>query len=262
MIVFELYCLMDICKVYKSAWEKGISQDEELYFSNFLNIYLSNLLNIKDELLLNIDKNLFLIPLKYYTKFFAFENNPLFDSVFLKYKSLCTKNQDLLTHKILILEEKLKLKAYIVGLNDILLTKIRKFGENLSENNKEGIVLYTDFYLDQLQSDETIFNNFKPDKNINKINIDDVNQEIYEYLEGAINICIITDKEKYVRKYMPEIINLFFKLNIAVANYNHDYNVNNNIYQKQAQSLTDKKIKKLIFLLNQFKKGINIIKTK
>ena len=46
--------------------------------------------------------------------------------------------------------------VYIVGLNDILLTKIRKFGENLSENNKEGIVLYTDFYLDQLRSDETI----------------------------------------------------------------------------------------------------------
>ena len=84
--IFELYCLMDIWKVYKSAWEKDISQDEELCFSHFLNIYLSNLLNIKDELLLNIDKNLFLIPLKYYTKFFALQNNPLFDSVFLNIK--------------------------------------------------------------------------------------------------------------------------------------------------------------------------------
>jgi len=260
--ISELYCLMDICKVYKSIWETGISTDEICSFRNFVHIYLNNLLSIDDNLLINIDKRLFLVPLKYYVKYFALENFPPFDSVFVKYKRLCLKNQDLLTNKILILQEKLKLKTGVVGMNEILLTKIKKLGKKSSANNKEGFLLYTDFYLEQLLSDESIFNNLKPDKYINNIKIYDVNPKVYDYLEGAINICIITDKEKYLRKYMPEIINLFFKLNFAVANYNQDNNINNNISQTQTQSLIDENINKFIFLLNKFKNDLSINKVK
>lgn len=260
--ISELYCLMDICKVYKSIWEMGISDDEVISFRKIIYIYLNKLLSIDDDLLLNIDKRLFLVPLKYYVKFFALEKFPPLDSVFLKYKSLCIKNQELLTNKILILQEKLKLKTGVVGLNNILLTKIKKLGKKSSANNKEGFLLYTDFYLDRLLSDESVFNNLKPDKYISNIKIYDVNPEIYDYLEGAINICIITDKEKYLRKYMPEIINLFFKLNFAVANYNQDNNLINNISQTQTQSLTDEKINKFIFLLNKFKNDLSINKVK
>ena len=139
---------MDICKVYKSIWETGISADEVCSFRNFIYIYLNNLLSINDNLLINIDKRLFLVPLKYYVKYFAFEKFPLFDKVFLKYKSLCIKNQDLLTNKIIILQEKLKLKTGVAGLNIILLTKIKELEKKSSANNKEGFLLYTDFYLD------------------------------------------------------------------------------------------------------------------
>ena len=102
----------------------------------------------------------------------------------------------------------------------------------------------------------------KPDKYINNIKIYDINPKIYDFLEGAIDICIITDKEKYLRKYMPEIINLFFKLNFAVANYNQDINENHNISQTQAQSLIVEKINKFILLLNKFKKDLSINKVK
>jgi len=160
------------------------------------------------------------------------------------------------------LQEKLKLKSGVVGLNNILLTKIKKLGKKSSANNKEGFLLYTDFYLDQLLSDKNIFDKLKPDKYINNIKTYDINPEIYDYLEGAINICIITDKENYLRKYMPEIINLFLKLNFAVANYNQDNNANDNISQTQIQSSIDEKINKFIFLLNKFKNDLSINKVK
>jgi hypothetical protein len=63
-----------------------------------------------------------------------------------------------MTNKILILEDKLKLEKGLLGTNDLLLTKIKNFGEKSCENNKEGFLLYTDFYLDRLLSDEIIFN--------------------------------------------------------------------------------------------------------
>ena len=260
--ISELYCLMDICKIYKSIWETGISPEEVCSFRIFICIYINNLLSIDENLLLNSDKRLFLVPLKYYIKYFALEKFPPLESVFLRYKKLCVKNQDLLTNKILILQEKLKSKTGVVGLNNILLTKIKKLGKKSSANNKEGFVLYTDFYLDQLLNDESIFNSLKPDKNINNIKINNVSPEIYDYLESAINICIITDKEKYLRKYMPEIINLFFKLNFAVVNYNQDNNFNNNISQTQTQLSIDEKINKFIFLLNKFKNDLCINKVK
>jgi hypothetical protein len=63
-----------------------------------------------------------------------------------------------MTNKILILEDKLKLEKGLLGTNDLLLTKIKNFEEKSCENNKEGFLLYTDFYLDRLLSDEIIFN--------------------------------------------------------------------------------------------------------
>ena len=260
--ISELYCLMDICKVFKSIWETGIFPEEVSSFKQFINIYLSNLYDIKDNLLLNIDKKLFLVPLKYYVKYFAIEQNPYFYLVIQKYKRLFIANNDLMTNKVLILLEKLKSKTDEAGLNDILLAKINNFLKDRSAYNNEGYLLYTDFYLDRLVSDGKIFNKFKPNKNINYIKIYDVNQEIYNYLEGAINICIISNKEKYLRKYLPEIINLFFKINFAVANYIQDKNSNNNISKTQADSSANDKINIFFFLLNKFKNEISINKLK
>ena len=259
--ISELYCLMDICKIYKSIYETDISINNYNSFLKYIKIYLDKLLILDDNLLLNSDKKLFLVPLKYFTKFFVLDNFEQYDSVFSKYKNLCLKNQDLFSYKILILLEKMKYKRGVVGLNNALLNKIKKLGKKSSPNNKEGYLLYEDFYLDILLKKENVFNKLKPNKDINNIRIYDINQEIFEYLEGAINICIITDKEKYLRKYMPEIINLFFKLNFAVSNYNQDNNLYNNS-QSQTQSLIDEKINKFIYLLNKFKNDENINKVK
>jgi hypothetical protein len=115
-------------------------------------------LRIDNNLLINSDKRLFLVPLKYYVKYFSLKKCPSFDSVILKYKSLCKISPNLMNNKILILEDKLKLEKGLLGTNDLLLTKIKNFGEKSCENNKEGFLLYTDFYLDRLLSDEIIFN--------------------------------------------------------------------------------------------------------
>ena len=262
--ISELYCLMDIIKVYKTIWETGISNEEICSFRKYIHIYLNMLDNIDFNLLLNVDKKLFLVPLKYYVKFFAEEMLAQFDSVFEKYKTLCIKNKniDFLSYKILILPDKKKGKTGVYGLNKNLLEKIKKLGTKSSRNNQEGYLLYTDFYLDRLIADENIFNNIKSNQYINKLQIYNINPEIFEYLEGAINICNITEKEKYLRKYMPEIINLFFKLNFAHANYIRENNGDMNISQTQTQSISEENVNKFIYLLNKFKKDVSINKVK
>ena len=88
----------------------------------------------------------------------------------------------------------------VVGLNEQLLIKIKELGANKKKTDKEGFVLYTDFYLDRLINNENIFKEIRSNENINNIQIFNINPEIFDYLEGAINICIITEKEKYLRK--------------------------------------------------------------
>ena len=260
-LISELHCLMDICKVYKTIWETGISKEEINDFRRYLFIYLNNLLNIDINILVKVEYKSFLIPLKYYVTFFPSEKSFQFDLVFQKYKALCShkKSDDFLSNKILILPEKKKSKMGVVGLNDQLLAKIKELGANKKKSDKEGFLLYTDFYLDRLINNENIFKSIASYENINNIQLYNINPEIFDYLEGAINICIITEKEKYLRKYMPEIINLFLKINLAHINYIND---NNNISQTQSQSLSDEKINKFRYLLNKFKKDIEINKIK
>ena len=57
---------------------------------------------------------------------------------------------------------------------------------------------------------------------------------------------------------MPEIINIFFKINLAYINYIEDNNGNSNI----AQSSLNEIFKKYIYLLNKFKKDVEINKIK
>ena len=144
--------------------------------------------------------------------------------------------------------DKKKGKTGVYGLNKNLLEKIKKLGTKSSRNNQEGFLLYTDFYLDRLIADGNIFNNIKSNQYINKLQIYNINPEIFEYLEGAINICNITEKEKYLRKYMPEIINLFFKLNFAHTNYIRENNGDMNISQSQTQSISEENVNKFIYL--------------
>ena len=262
--ISELYCLMDICKVYKSIYQTGISKEEFNDFRDFLKIFIDNLIQIDSDTLINIDKKLFLVPLKYYVKFFSDDNSIKFEEAYTKYQNLYIKNKnsDFLSYKIIILREKLKAKTGVVGINDVLLNKIKKLGNKNSHNNQEGLVLYTDFYLDQLLTNESDFNCIKPREQIKSIQIYDINDSIFNYLEGAINICIITEKEKYLRKYMPEIINLFFKVNLAIENYSSGNNINRNISQIESQTIMDENINKYKYLLNKFKKEVNINKLK
>ena len=262
--ISEFYCLMDICKVYKSICETGISPEEKNNFRDILQIYCNNLIQADNTLLINMDKKLFLVPLKYYVKFFAGQQNIPFDNTYKKYLGLCSqiKRGQSLSNKILILKDKLKAKLDIVGINELLYDKIKKLGNKTSANNLEGLLLYTDFYLDQLLNKETDFNCIKPCESIKRIQIYAINDTIFNYLEGAINICIISEKDKYLRKYMPEIINLFFKINLAHINYLRENNMDNNNSQTQSQTLIDENINKYIYLLNKFRNEVSINKVK
>ena len=270
--ISELYCLMDICKVYKSIYETGISIEEESNFQEYLKIYSNILIKLDNSILINIDKKLFFVPLKYYVKFFAGVNGIHFDELYNKYESLfqhnknnSSINRDLLSFKIMILKEKFKVKNGVVGVNEILLKKIKQFGSLRNKNaynNQEGLLYYTDFYLDLLLTNESEFKSIQPREKIYKIQIFEINDTILNYLEGAINICIITDKEKYLRKYMPEIINLFFKINLAHINYIKENNLDVNNSFSQTQSLIDENINRYVRLLDKFKKEVSINKVK
>ena len=270
--ISELYCLMDICKVYKSIYETGISIEEESCFKEFLKIYSNILIELDNKILINIDKKLFFIPLKYYVKFFDETNVKIFDELYNKYESLyqnSTKNstnREMKSYKITILKEKFKAKNGVVGVIENLLKKIKEFGgvrkKNNSINNLEGLLYYTDFYLDLLLTNEVEFQSIKPREKIYKIQIYEINDTILNYLENAINICIITDKEKYLRKYMPEIINLFFKINLAHINYIKENNLGLNNSFSQTQSLIEENIHKFAHLLDKFKKEVSINKVK
>ena len=259
----ELYCLFDICKVYKSIYETGISEEENKNFRRLLKIYMNKLLNVEEESFIKIDKKLILIPLKYFVKFFSNENSFPFGDLYEKYQKLYFKYKDenFFTYKIIILKQKLKAETGVVGINQSLKQKIEKLEKTNGNINKEGFLLYTDFMLDMLlTNNEKDFACIKPQKQINDIRITDFKDNIFKYLKGAIEICIITDKEKYLRKYMPEIINLFFKLNLAHINYVKD---KNNIHDMsiESENLYDKEMEKYKSLFKEFKKiDINKIK--
>ena len=61
---------------------------------------------------------------------------------------------------------------------------------------------------------------------------------------------------------MPEIINLFFKINLAHINYLRENNMDNNNSQTQSQTLIDDNINKYITLLNKFRNQVSINKVK
>ena len=111
------------------------------------------------------------------------------------------------------------MKNEVVNINDEFFKKIEELRKNNNQNNVEGFILYTDFYLDQLLNNDKSFELIRPREDIKKIQLSDINENIFNYLKDAINICILTNKEKYLRKYMPEIINLFFKINFAIINF-------------------------------------------
>ena len=257
--ISELYCLMDMCKVYKTIYETGISIQEINNFREILFIFMENLVKIDDNILINIDKKLIFIALKYYVKYFPTDKIILFNQVYNKYVGLYSgknKKNGVLSHKITILQEKLKVKNGFVGINEILLKKINELKNNVSQNNEEGLILYTDFYLDQLLNNKSDFDEIKPREDIKKIQFYAINENILNYLENAIIICIKTEQEKYLRKYMPEIINLFFKLNLATINFIQI------ISQTQSQSLNQENLSKFLNLLNKFKNDVSINKIK
>ena len=262
--ISEFYCLMDICKVYKSIYEIGISPEERNNFRDILTIYYNNLIQADDTFLMSMDYKLILVPLKYYVKFFAGEQIIPFDNTYKKYLGLCSqiKRGQSLSNKILILNDKLKAKLDMVGINELLYDKIKKLGNKTSADDLEGLLLYTDIYLDRLLNNTTDFNIIKPCE-LKNIKIYDINDTIFNYLEGAINICIISEKDKYLRKYMPEIINLFFKINLAHINYLRENIMDNNNSQTQSQtSLIDENINKYIYLLKKFGNEVSINKIK
>ena len=162
-----------------------------------------------------------------------------------------------LSYKITILPEKLKVKNEVANINDEFFKKIEELRKNNNQNNVEGFILYTDFYLDQLLNNDKSFELIRPREDIKKIQLSDINENIFNYLKDAINICILTNKEKYLRKYMPEIINLFFKINFAIINFKQNNILNSNISQTQSLLIT-----KFENLLKKFVNDVSINKIK
>ena len=76
-----------------------------------------------------------------------------------------------MSFKILILQEKLKAKNGVVGIIELISNKIKKIRNKGGQNTLEGILLYTDFYLDLLLANESEFSCIKPREQINKIQI-------------------------------------------------------------------------------------------
>ena len=259
--IAELHCLTDILKVYKTLWETGISNEELSDFRKYIDISINILNGFDENLLLNLDQKIVLVPLKYHVKYFPLEFLDQFDSVMSKYQNLHQKKK-FFSYKILILSDKKKEKTGVCGLNDILMETIKQISTKKQNNYREGFVLYTDYYLDRLISNEIKFNNIKSSPNITKLPIIQIYPEVFEYLDAAINICSLTEKEKFLRKYMPEIINLFFKLNFAHVNYLKENNENMTNSQFQTQSIAEENINRFKYLLNKFKNEINISKVK
>ena len=252
---------MDMCKVYKSIYETGISEIKKNNFREILRIFLTNLIKLDDNILINIDEKLVLVPLKYYARFFSNDKFIPFEEFYNKYLQLYDKNKMKrnagLSAKIAILQEKLKVKNEVVNINDEFFKKIEKLRKNNNQNNVEWFILYTDFYLDQSLNNDKSLELIRPKEDIKKIQLSDINENIFNYLKDAINICILTNKEKYLRKYMPEIINLFFKINFAIINFKQNNILNSNISQTQSLLIT-----KFENLLKKFVNDVSINKIK
>ena len=253
----ELKCLLDICEIFNEKFEiqnKTKDANEYKLFEDYLGIY-SSLLIINAEKV--TEKKYFSKPLKYYMKFFNDET--AFNNIYNKYINLTeTTNKNLKNYKIIILKEKFQLKnGYCMDTNDI----IKKIN-NLSEKDKEKYVVYADLYCDLLIQNNDVLNITRDRNKFYNISFDDFDYNFLYLILISINICKFCNNEKYLRKYMPELINIFFKFNIASMNSNNNKNNNKKPNYDNKHDSDKEKIdnNKMDYCLRKFIESIEIQK--
>ena len=236
--LLEIKNIQKICKCLK----KNINEKNKYllieYLEEYKNLFLI-LLNTNNKELIKIPFNLIYTLFKY-TYLFS-KNN---------YKKYLKELNNLLA----IYKEtqiiKIKQFEFQIDANNndsILLNNLKKifYNNNLLENSNDYIIYITLGNLFLLTFEREFCDNFKKieiSKNLNNVNIN-----IFEYLLIAINICIITNDEKIIQKYLPNVINILFKIQICYNNF-----------IKQKKSLNSEDLKKYNLYINILKKLPNI----
>ncbi len=217
--ILEMECIRDICKIYKLNIINNQYINSDIIFKKYLECYRNIFRKLSKSEYKNITYKQFYTCYKYHYLYISNDKENINILLWNIYENLCNENKSIIKLKNEILKLKFDYKIQNNYKNFALSIK-NMLNNNESKNNNYSLI--ADLYLENfLEINKTSFEKINLTKSFFKdvkyYLIDDV---IFEFLSIAINICQKTEEEKYLAKYLPEIINIIFKIQISIINSN------------------------------------------
>ncbi len=213
--ILELECLRDICKIYKlnSINNQYLNSNEN--FNKYLECYRNKFKEISNFQFRDITYKQFYTCFKYHYLFQS--NEEIFNFLWKIYKDLCLENKKIRNIKIQILKKKFEYK--IKKNSNEFISSIKNLIKK-HELNFNNYSLISNLYLDHiLEINKNSFEKINLTKSfLKEVKYNLIDDIIFEFLTIAITICQKSQEEKYLTKYLPEIVNMLFKIQISIIN--------------------------------------------
>ena len=239
--VYELICIRDIVKTLKKSTSNRNNNNFQII--SYLGVYRKLLIENFEKNSDSIDLQLIYICLKYHFIYCDGQFDE-FDTIYKLYLKKCNMKPNP-KFEALFIKNKERLGISKVEINNELSKFISTYISTSLSNNNESFCSKAHIFLTNFYTiNQSKFNMIKTDSSIYQISIDKIDICIFDYIKIAIMICIRSNNEdQLVLKYLPEIVNYFYKIQLAFIN-------SSNIQNNQT-------IKKKIL----FEENLNLMKT-
>lgn len=221
--VYELVCIRDIVKTLKKSTSNRNNNNYEIisYLSVYRKLLVENYEKNKDL----IDLQLIYICLKYHFIYCDGQFDE-FDLIYKLYLKKCNMKSNP-KFEALFIKNKERLGISKVEINNELFKFISSYISSSLSNDNESFCSKAHIFLSNFYTiNQSKFNMIKTDNSIYQITIDKIDICIFDYIKIAIMICIKSINEnQLVLKYLPEIVNYFYKIQLAFINSS---NIQNN----------------------------------
>ena len=206
----ELLCIRDIIKTIKKSSNHSTIKNKEMI--NYLSVYRKLIIEIsKTE---EVDIHHLYICLKYHYLFCdgQFEEFNTLYSLYLQ-KSISMRDPKF---EILLIKHNERIGGSKLEINKELL----KFITNNNNTKDTSFCIKAHYFLTNFYLiNQAKFEMIKTDISINQISIDKIDIGVFDYIKIAIMICVnSSDDNKLLPRYLPEIMNYFYKIQLAFQN--------------------------------------------
>ena len=249
--ILEMECIRDICKIYKLNIINNQYINAKIIFIKYLECYRNIFNKISKSEYKNITYKHFYTCYKYHYLYISNDKENINNFLWNIYENLCNENKSIKKLKIKILKIKFDYKIQN-NYQDFALSIKTILKKNESKNNNYSLI--ADLYLEYfLEINKISFEKINLTKSFFKeVKYNFIDDEIFEFLTIAIKICQKTDEEKYLTKYLPEIVNIIFKIQISIINSNSSIPINfENKYEEILNQMKLINCKKLKIILPQ-----------